>query len=77
MNLLSPDRVRQLLHTPGPSKAKVMPPPAKTSGGIPRAALVIMEGYLLRGYSEKRSAELAGIPVGSASYAGKLVRGLR
>lgn len=56
---LPPDRVRALLGTPGPSKAKVMPPPAKTTGGIPRAAL------------------LAGIPAGSASYAGKLVKGLR
>lgn len=77
--LLPPDRVRAILGTPGPTLAKINPPKgkAKTTGGIPRAALVIMEGYLLRGYSEKRSAELAGIPAGSAHYAGKLVKGLR
>lgn len=75
--LIPPDRVRQLLHTPGPTLAKINPPKAKTSGGIQRAALLTMERYLMLGHSEKSAAYLAGIPAGSAHYAGKLVKGLR
>lgn len=74
---LPPDRIRALLGTPGPTLAKINPPPAKTTRGIPRGALLSMREYMRAGHSEKSAALLAGIPAGSASYAGKLVKGLR